>query len=103
MPSNTWLHPAGPGRIKAAELPWHVRDELLRYVVGMRDPLTAQEVWPLVEKLPHDELVRLAKLALHAAAPGRTAPAAYRAQPPDAEEFGTDEEPLAWEGEGWER
>jgi hypothetical protein len=69
----------------------------------MREPLTAQEVWPLVEKLPRDELVRLAKLALHAAARGGDTRAAYRAHPPGAGEFGSEEEPLAWEGEGWEQ
>jgi len=28
--------------------------------------------------------------------------AAYRAAPPDTAEFGSDDEPLSWEGEGWE-
>ena len=33
----------------------------------MSDPLTASDFWPLILKLPHDERVRLAKLALRAA------------------------------------
>src|SRR5690349_20911745 len=52
--------------------------------------LKAQDLWPLVAKLSHDEQVRLAKLALAAA--GRV-PAAdgqqYKASPPGAEEFST--------------
>ena len=66
----------------------------------MSTPLTAHDLWPLVLKLPHDERVRLARLALKAAATDDAA--AYRAAAPDPDEFGSDEEPLAWEGEGWE-
>ncbi len=69
----------------------------------MSQPATAQELWPLVENLPRDELFRLAKLALRAAALGRSGDAAYSAQPPTAEEFGTDDEPLAWDADGWEQ
>ena len=65
--------------------------------------LTADDLWPLVLKLTHDEQVRLAKLALHAAARDGTADAvAYRTAPPGDEEFSRDEDPLAWEAEGWE-
>jgi hypothetical protein len=53
-----------------------------RYLVGMSDPLTARDLWPLVLKLPHDERIRLARLALRAAATDNAA--AYRAAPPDA-------------------
>ena len=66
----------------------------------MSNGLTARDFWPLVLKLPHDERIRLAKLALKAAATDDAA--AYRAAPTDADEFGSDEDPLAWEGEGWE-
>ena len=66
----------------------------------MSTPLTAHDLWPLVLKLPHDERVRLARLALKAAATDDAA--AYRAAAPAPDEFGSDEEPLAWEGEGWE-
>ncbi|HEY2406706.1 MAG TPA: hypothetical protein VGI10_11920 [Polyangiaceae bacterium] len=67
----------------------------------MSDPLTASDFWPLILKLPHDERVRLAKLALRAAAQDDPADA-YASAPPATDEFTTDEEPLAWEGHGWE-
>jgi hypothetical protein len=71
--------------------------------LAMGAPLTAEDLWPLVQKLPHDEQVRLAKLALMAAARGPGADAdAYRATPPAADEFSSDEDLLSWEGEGWE-
>jgi hypothetical protein len=69
----------------------------------MSQTLTAQDLWPLVQKLPHDEQVRLAKLALRAAArSGSSDTEAYRAAPPSVDEFSSPEEPLAWEAEGWE-
>jgi hypothetical protein len=68
----------------------------------MSDPLTASDFWPLILKLPHEERVRLAKLALRAAASDDSSPAAYAAAPPAPEEFSSDDEPLAWEGQGWE-
>ena len=48
----------------------------------MSDPLTASDFWPLILKLPHDERVLLAKLALRAAAQGDSSAAAYAAAPP---------------------
>jgi len=68
----------------------------------MSDPLTASDFWPLILKLPHDERVLLAKLALRAAAQGDSSVAAYAAAPPAPNEFSSDDEPLAWEGQGWE-
>ena len=68
----------------------------------MSDPLTASDFWPLILKLPHDERVRLAKLALRAAAHDDSAAAAYAVAPPSPDEFSSDEEPLAWESQGWE-
>lgn len=68
----------------------------------MSDPLTASDFWPLILKLPHDERVRLAKLALRAAANDGASAAAYAAAPPTADEFSSDDEALAWESEGWE-
>jgi len=67
----------------------------------MSNGLTAQDLWPLVLRLPQDEQVKLAKLALHAAA-GADDATAYRASPPTEGEFDTEEDPLGWEGEGWE-
>jgi hypothetical protein len=68
----------------------------------MSDPLTASDFWPLILKLPHEERVRLAKLALRAAASDDASAAAYAAAPPTTEEFSSDQEALAWEAEGWE-
>ncbi len=66
--------------------------------------LTADDLWPLVQKLPHDEQVRLAKLALRAAATGpETDAEAYQAAPPAPDEFSSDDDSLAWEAEGWEK
>lgn len=68
----------------------------------MDNPLTAQDLWPLVKKLPPEEQLRLARLALSAATSGRTDEQAYRAMPPTAAEFSSEDDPLAWEGGGWE-
>lgn len=62
---------------------------------------------PLVLKLSHDERVRLAHIALRAAAAERADGAAYDAAPPRADEFSTDDDAegwdaLGWEAEGWE-
>jgi hypothetical protein len=65
----------------------------------MSDPLTASDFWPLTLKLPHDERVRLAKLALRAA---HDDSGAYAAATPAPDEFSSDEEPLSCEGQGWE-
>jgi len=67
----------------------------------MNRPLQAQDLLPLIERLSHEEQLRLARLALRAATDGSDA-AAYEAAPPRAEEFSSDEDPLAWDGEGWE-
>lgn len=68
----------------------------------MAQPLTADDLLPLVAKLPQDEQVRLAQLALRAARdPARDA-AAYRTTPVRPDELSQDEEGAAWEGEGWE-
>ncbi len=67
--------------------------------------LTAQDLWHLVLKLPHEEQIRLAKFALHAAAiseVGSHDGAAYATMPVAEGEFSTDEDSLAWDAEGWE-
>jgi hypothetical protein len=68
----------------------------------MAAPLTASDFWPLILKLPHEERLRLAKLALRAAAEEGDDAAAYAAAPPSADEFSEDDEPLAWDADGWE-
>ena len=67
----------------------------------MSAPLTASDFWPLILKLPHEERVRLATLALRAAARDDSSAAAYDATPPAPDEFSSDDEPLAWDAEGW--
>ncbi len=63
--------------------------------------LTAQDLWPLVQKLSHDEQLILARLALCAAHDSTADGAAYGAHPPAAEEFGGSSDAGAWEAEGW--
>ena len=48
----------------------------------MSDALTADDLLPLIAKLQHGEQVRLARLALRAAAGVHEDAAAYRAAPP---------------------
>lgn len=67
----------------------------------MQAPISADDLLPLLLKLSHPEQLRLAKLALRAAA-GESDIAAYRANPPTADEFGSEEDALGWEAEGWE-
>lgn len=70
----------------------------------MSVPLSAQDLWPLVQKLPHAEQVRLVKLALMAASRDPAADAdAYRVTPPGPDELVCADDPLAWEAEGWEK
>ena len=65
----------------------------------MPKSLTADDILPLVASLTPQERVRL--LRLITAPPVADAPV-YRSVPPARDEFSTDEEPLAWEAEGWE-
>ncbi len=66
----------------------------------MAETLTADDLWPLVQKLPHDEQVKLARRALRAAALADAR--VYRAHPPTADEFGDETSGLDWDAEGWE-
>ena len=66
--------------------------------------LTADDLWPLVAKLPRPERMRLAQLALAGALPtGARDASAYDEVPVRADEFGaSDDDPLAWDAEGWD-
>jgi hypothetical protein len=66
---------------------------------SMAKPLTADDILPLVASLAPRERVRL--LRLIAAPQGADAPV-YRSVPPSRDEFSADEEPLAWDADGWE-
>jgi hypothetical protein len=65
----------------------------------MAKPLTADDILPLVATLTPEERVRL--LRLITSPPSADAPV-YHSVPPAPGEFSTDEEPLAWDAEGWE-
>ncbi len=60
------------------------------YFHVMSDPLTASDFWPLILKLHHDERVRLAKLALRAAATDDASAAAFVVLATDASSDRTD-------------
>ena len=66
----------------------------------MSDPLCAEDLWPLILKLPPAEQLRVAKLAL-VAATGDGA-SGYIGTPLHADEFSSDDGALAWEAEGWD-
>lgn len=68
----------------------------------MAQPLTADDLLPLIAKLPHDEQVRLAQLALRAARDGARDAAAYQRMPVRPDEFSQEDEGASWEAEGWE-
>jgi hypothetical protein len=63
--------------------------------------MTADDILPLVASLTPHERVRL--LRLITSRPSAEAAAVYGAVPPGQDEFSSDEEPLAWEAEGWEK
>jgi hypothetical protein len=60
---------------------------------AMPNALTADDILPLVASLTQQE--RLLRLI---ASPHPV----YRSMPPSRNEFSADDEPLAWEAEGWE-
>ena len=68
----------------------------------MAQPLTADDLLPLVAKLPHDEQVRLAQLVLRAARDATRDAARYRRIPVRLNEFSQDDEAASWEADGWE-
>ncbi|MGH8545137.1 MAG: hypothetical protein ACREX3_16230 [Gammaproteobacteria bacterium] len=66
----------------------------------MADPLTADDILPLVAGLTPKERVRL--LRLITARPDADDAAVYSAVPPKKDEFSAADEALAWEADGWE-
>jgi hypothetical protein len=61
--------------------------------------LTADDIMPLVASLSDSERIRLLRWI---ASPRGTDASAYRAAPPTDDEFSGEDEPLAWEADGWE-
>ena len=66
----------------------------------MTKPLSADDILPLVACLTPQERVRLLRLIIFR--PGANDGDVYRALPHTQDEFASDEEPLAWDSEGWE-
>ena len=64
----------------------------------MARALTADDILPLVASLTPQERMRLLRLI---ALPEGSDRPVYRELPPSSDEFSSDEEPLAWEAEGW--
>ncbi len=62
--------------------------------------LTADDIMPLVASLSDAERIKLLRWI---AAPRGSDVSAYRAEPPTRDEFSGEDEPMAWEAEGWDQ
>jgi hypothetical protein len=65
-------------------------------------PPNARELWSLIRRLPREERLRLAKMALRSAAEEGDDDAAYADAPVGLEEFSSEDESLGWDADGWE-
>jgi hypothetical protein len=61
--------------------------------------LTADDIMPLVASLTDSERIRLLRWI---ASPHGTDASSYGAAPPGSDEFSGDDDPIAWEADGWE-
>jgi hypothetical protein len=61
--------------------------------------LTADDIMPLVASLTESERIRLLQWI---ASPHGADALAYRAAAPTRDEFSGEDEPIAWEADGWE-
>jgi hypothetical protein len=61
--------------------------------------LTADDIMPLVASLTDSERIRLLRWI---ASPHGADASAYRTAPPNGDEFSGDDEPIAWEADGWD-
>jgi hypothetical protein len=66
----------------------------------MANPVTADDLLPLIAALSVAERVRL--LRLLTSRPSSDAASVYDAQPTGPEEFSADYDPLSWDADGWE-
>ncbi|MBL7645592.1 MAG: hypothetical protein JNK74_05310 [Candidatus Hydrogenedentes bacterium] len=66
----------------------------------MIEPKTAEDFLPMLSTLSSHERVRLVRLLVQQTTSSDAE--AYALMPPGEDEFSSDEEPLAWEAEGWE-
>ena len=64
----------------------------------MSQPLTADDLLPLIAKLSSAERRKLFRLIQKVGSDVE----AYRAVPPAQDEFSSDEDTLAWDADGWE-
>ena len=60
--------------------------------------LTADDIMPLVASLSDSERIKLLR---RIASPRDMEASAYITAPPTREEFSGDDEPIAWDAEGW--
>ncbi len=65
----------------------------------MPRPLTANDILPLVASLTDSERVKLLRWNT---SPEGSDTTGYRLAPPTRDEFSGDEDPLAWESDGWD-
>jgi hypothetical protein len=63
----------------------------------MAEPLTADDVLPLVDRLSPQERARLLRLI----AKGNDSQV-YRLIPPGKDEFSADDDALSWDSDGWD-
>jgi hypothetical protein len=77
----------------------HLSPDRLGFVAHMPQPLTANDLLPLVARLAPGERDRLVHLI---EATSERDASVYGMTPPGRDEFTSDEEPLAWDSEGWE-
>lgn len=66
----------------------------------MAQSVSVEQILPLVAELTAPERTRLIRLIVEQ--PGADDASAYDAKPPRLDEFGSEEEPLEWDAEGWE-
>jgi hypothetical protein len=66
---------------------------------SMPGPTTVEEIVPLVAALSPIERARLLRLITTTR---NIDSSVYEAIPPSPDEFSADEDPLAWDSEGWE-
>jgi hypothetical protein len=66
----------------------------------MANPITVEDLLPLVAALPVTERVRL--LRLLTGRPDSDSAGAYEAQPVAPDEFSAELDPLGWDADGWE-
>ena len=98
---GTVASPSEQGKsVRVGELAVRASPRASGRIARMAKPLNADDILPLVACLTPQERLRL--LRLITVRPGADDKEAYRGLLPTGEEFSSDEEPLAWDSEGWE-